>query len=189
MPEPDPAEPRLDLISRAISGDRDAWQELVQRYSALVWSVIRKGGLSRERGEDVFQEVFAAALTGLRGVSDPARFDGWLLTIARRLVWREWEARRRAGEPLPEELRGGDGTPDTLSEAQETRLLVQRALNEVSSRCRQLLLATFAQGPPPNYDKLARTLGVPRGSMGPTRARCLEHLARALKSLGIGAKH
>lgn len=181
-----PNEDHLDRVARAAAGDRAAWQSLVESHAGLVWSVIRQGGLSKEAGEDAFQDVFAVAMRALPGLKDHARFESWLVTTTRRIVWKSWGARRAAPGELPEELRGAADRPEALTQAQETRVLVQQGLAAMSSRCRELLLAAFAQGPPPDYDQLAQRLGVPRGSLGPTRARCLEHLSKALSALGLG---
>lgn len=187
MTRPLPQEGGPELIVRAASGDREAWRELVERHSGLVWSVIRQGGLSRDTGEDLFQDVFAEALRALPTLRDPQRFDAWLITTARRLVWKAWSARQKAPDELPAELLDANERPEALTEAQERRLLVRRGLDALPVRCRDLLLAAFASGPPPDYDLLARRLGVPRGSLGPTRARCLEQLAAALAALGLRA--
>ena len=186
MPASVPNEDHLDRVAKAAAGDRAAWQSLVETHAGLVWSVIRQGGLPKEAADDAFQEVFAAAVRALPGLKDHARFDAWLVTTARRTVWKSWSSRRSSPGELPEELRGAAERPDDLTQAQETRLLVQRGLSAISTRCRDLLLAAFAQGPPPDYDQLAQRLGVPRGSLGPTRARCLEHLAKALAAMGLG---
>lgn len=186
MTAPLPNEDHLDRVARAAAGDRAAWQSLVESRAGLVWSVIRQGRLSPESADDAFQEVFAAAVRALPDLKDHARFDAWLVTTARRTVWKAWSSRRSAPGELPEELRGADGRPEDLTQAQETRVLVQQGLEALSTRCRALLLAAFAQGPPPDYDHLAQQLGVPRGSLGPTRARCLEQLAKALAALGLG---
>lgn len=182
----DPIQTDSEFIARACAGDRVAWQAFVERYSSLVWSIVRRGGLTREEGEDVFQDVFAAALAALPKLRDGARVDAWLATTTRRTVWKVWSVRRRAGEAIPEDLVGVEERPDQLSEALEVRMKVRQGLDAISLRCRELLLAAFAQGPPPNYDQLALQLGLPRGSLGPTRARCLEQLASVLMDLGIG---
>lgn len=188
MPDPQSNEDRVAQVAKAAAGDRGAWQSLVEAHAGLVWSVIRRGGLSKEAGEDVFQEVFAAAIRALPSLKDHARFDAWLVTTARRLVYKSWHARRAAPMELPDELRGAGERPEVLTQAQETRLLVRQGLASISTRCRDLLLAAFAEGPPPDYDQLAQRLGVPRGSLGPTRARCLDQLAKALSAVGLDTK-
>ncbi|MEY4533816.1 MAG: hypothetical protein RLZZ246_134 [Planctomycetota bacterium] len=186
MAEPSTSTPGSDLVARAAAGDRAAWQTLVERHAGLVWSVVRRGGVGRDAGEDIVQEVFVAALRALPGLKEHDRFEAWLVTTTKRLVWKSWSARRRQGDELPDELVGAEADAGALTSAQETRIAVQRGLDQLPERCRGLLLAAFAEGPPPDYDRLAVQLGVPRGSLGPTRARCLEQLAKVLTAMGLG---
>ncbi len=177
-----------ELTRRCAQGDRDAWELLVKRYEGLVWSVITRAGIRRERGEDIFQEVFRAAFAAIQTMTDASRIDAWLMTTTKRTVWKEWNRAKRDNVILPEELAGISDDHQQFTEDQEVRLIVQRALDAISARCRELLLATFAQGGPVSYDTLADAMGMPRGSLGPTRQRCLKHLAEQLRELGLGGR-
>ena len=57
------------------------------------------------------------------------------------------------------------------------------ALGGVSERCRRLLEALYYEDPTPSYSELSQRLGVPVGSLGPTRARCMERLKGHYESL------
>ena len=183
-----------DLIERCLAGDDDAWRELVARYQALVYSVPRRMGLSPEDSADVFQRVCVTLYQRLGAVRDPSRLGGWLMTTATREAMRVARGRRRdvpigAGPddeapPLdPADLKPlADETYAELELAQALR----SSLAELPERCRLILGEFLREDESPNYRDIARRLGVPVGSLGPTRARCLAKLRELLRARGIG---
>jgi RNA polymerase sigma factor (sigma-70 family) len=165
------------LCERSLEGDQDAWRELVERYARLVFSIPRRAGLDDATSEDVFQEVFATLWEKLPTIRNRRGLPKWLMTTAHRMT--ERHSRRRLPtsdvEPMPE-----------LAEEQmltwERQHLLRRSLRELGGPCADLLTALYL-GDNPGYDRIAETLGVPRGSIGPTRARCLEKLGRIFRRL------
>ncbi len=178
-------EDELELVLRCARGDSAAWDGIVTRYGRLVWSVARDTGLADHSCEDALQETFAAAAAAISRIKEPHRFDAWLATTARRIALRIRMRERRAAvgiEPTVEVT-----TEDAnLEEALETRLIVRGALAELTDRCRELLLVLFGNNAQGSYDALAEQLGLPRGSLGPTRQRCLDRLAQLLARKGFG---
>lgn len=193
MPSPDPStEP--DLIERCLSGDDAAWRELISRYQGLIFSVPRRMGLSHEASADVFQCVCVLLYQRLGSIRDPNRLGGWLLTTASREAIR---ASRRAKRTVPIESGREDAAgstendlPDLRPLADEDRETLERAqllrsaLAEMSDRCRTLLEA-FLNDEEANYRDVARRLGIPIGSIGPTRARCFAKLKDLLAARGL----
>lgn len=190
------------LLERCREGDSAAWEALVWRHRRLVWSILLKHRLRDEEREDIFQQVFAALVEHLDGVRDGKALPAWLATTARRLCWRAAQRARLARETaMGLGARDEDGVGidpvDTREEgefieAATTRQLVREGLERLGGKCRELLEALFGgsmQGPSgePNYALVAERLGIRVGSIGPTRARCLEKLARVLGTLGFGA--
>jgi RNA polymerase sigma factor (sigma-70 family) len=188
MSASDPATEQ-ELIERCLAGDDAAWGELVARYQGLVYSVPRRMGLSAEDAADVFQTVWVLLYRRLGSVRDPVRLGGWLLTTATREAVRA--SRRARAAALREEADAAEAScRDTLPLADEQREAIERAqilrsaLAELSERCR-LLLEAFLAADEPNYRDVARRLGIPVGSIGPTRARCLARLRELLESRGL----
>jgi RNA polymerase sigma factor (sigma-70 family) len=193
MPAPDSCtEP--DLIERCLAGDDAAWRDLVARYQGLIYSVPRRMGLSPEASADVFQCVCVLLFQRLSSIRDPNRLGGWLLTTASREAIR---ASRRAKRTVSIESGREDAVgsaesdlPDLRPLADEDRESLERAqllrsaLSEMSDRCRTLLEA-FLNDEDANYRDVARRLGIPIGSIGPTRARCFAKLKDMLASRGL----
>lgn len=183
------------LVARCLEGDAQAWDALIRRYEALVYSTLLKAGLARADADDLFQDVALALYHHLGDVRDTARLSSWLISTARREVWRLF--RRRAAQKtmqMPEhEEQIAQGTrlaspEDMLPECavleMEKQQLVREALTKVRDRCRILLTMLYCDDPPKSYVEVTQELGIPIGSIGPTRARCLEHLRKALVESG-----
>lgn len=183
-----------ELIERCLGGDDDAWRELIGRYQALVYSVPRRMGLPPEDSADVFQRVCITLYQRLGAVRDPNRLGGWLLTTATREAIRASRRKRRdvpidtapeddAQAPLdPPDARP---LPDDVFAELEIAQLLRSALAELSERCRLILSEFLREDESPNYRDIARRIGVPVGSLGPTRARCLARLREVLRARGI----
>jgi RNA polymerase sigma factor (sigma-70 family) len=179
-----PHRPDASLIDHCLRGDAPAWEELVRRYTRLVWSVPRKYGLAESDCEDVHQAVFATLVRHLTDVRDRERLSAWLITTATRECWRlrrRERARRTVASAAMEEI----PLPET-DPVEERAQLVREGLGRLNDRCRELLTELFTTGPKePHYPTIAERLGMPTGSIGPTRARCLAKLEAILRSLGV----
>ncbi len=184
-------DPQLDarLVGRCLAGDARAWGALVARYERLVYAVARSYRLSESDLADVFQDVFTALVKGLPRLRDARTLCRWLASTTERIALATALERRReqamhTGDPERlEELRADQPPVGADLEDLEQQALVRLALAALSARCRRLLQALYYEDPTPAYRELSQRLGVPIGSLGPTRARCLEHLKRALGSL------
>jgi len=163
-------------------GDADALEELVRLLSPVLWQVVRAAGLERETAEDVVQSTWLALVRSADSISSPQAVAGWLCTTARRDAWRASKRDRR--ENATEETALAAALPDVDSPEcavvldEEKRVLV-RCLSRLGERC-QALLRIVAAGPRPDYAEISKSLGMPVGSIGPTRARCLEKLRTEL---------
>lgn len=174
------------LVEACLAGDPRAWEELVDRYGRLVYAIPRRMGLSSADADDVFQDVFATLLRSLGSLRDRARLAAWLITTTRRECWRRGKASGRLVE-LDETLH--DGRPEAIDEVTrlEREQSVREAVGRLDGRCRDLLTALFFDASQPGYEVIARRLGIPVGSIGPTRARCFKKLEAHLMELGIDA--
>ena len=184
-------DPELDarLVARCIEGDELAWAALVRRYERLVYAVARGYRLSEEDLADVFQEVFAALVKGLPRMRDARALCRWLSSTTDRIALatalRRRRERTREEAPPDERWDLADPRPPAATELEtlEEQMLVRLALGGLAGRCRELLEALYYREPAPDYTRISRELGMPIGSIGPTRARCLEKLERALTTL------
>lgn len=175
------------LIDRCLEGDSAAWRHFVERYTRLVWSVIRRHRLSEVDAEDVHQAVFTIAVTHLDRLRDAEQAAAWLATTTRRECWRL--TRRRTGVQLGDaaasEVAAADPLPEEDRVSIEERQIVREGLEELGGRCRELLEALFSAPGEPSYPQISARLGMPVGSIGPTRARCLRRLSEILERRGI----
>jgi RNA polymerase sigma factor (sigma-70 family) len=183
------------LVIRAASGDAGGWEGLVERFSGLVWAVVRAYRLGNADAADVFQTTWLRLAEHIRRIEQPGRVGAWLATAARRECLQHM---RSAGRALPtddtERLEGAPALDNPTEEAvlraeQEQEdaaraVALWRAVSQLPARCQQLLRVLMAS-PPPTYAEVSAALDLPIGSIGPTRARCLQTLREYLVASGI----
>ena len=182
--------PDADLVQLCIEGDERAWAAVVRRYRRLVYAVPLRAGLRSEDVEEVFHETFARLAEKIRSIRDRDRLSSWLVTTARRLtidtIRRAPASRLAEGDDELDRLPAEDPLPSETLEELETQHRVRQALLGLGKPCRRLLTMLFyhSSDQPPSYETVAQRLGVPIGSIGPTRARCLTRLRTALEKSG-----
>lgn len=178
-----------DAFARYQAGDRAALDDLVETVTPLLWRTARGAGLDPAAAEDVVQTVWLTLLRKAESVRDPRSVVKWLLTSARREAWRVSSRLRndsaRTGAVLgvdPEETLDlpvqRESLPDETVFRDERQRRLWHHVQELSARCRQLI-CVIAFADRPDYSLIAESLGMPVGSIGPTRGRCLTKL-RAL---------
>jgi RNA polymerase sigma factor (sigma-70 family) len=172
------------LIQACLAGNAAAWNELVDRFGRLVYSVPRRYGLSAADADDVFQSVFTLLFRRLGALRDHSRLSSWLITTAHRESWRV--GKKSGSNPnLDQQIADVGSPPDDAAERWEQQHLVRKSLEELGGRCEELLSALFMDSSEPSYDQIAVKLGIPVGSIGPTRTRCFEKLEAILRRNGI----
>src|SRR4051794_12438673 len=164
---PDMAEV-AELVRAAAQGDQVAWDELVDRYNGLVWSVARSHRLSHVDASDVVQTTWLRLVEHLGRLQDPERVGAWLATTARRESLRtlRLSARLLPTEELPEAATGAGR--DAALRAQERARALGQAFGGLPERCQSLLRILVGE-PPPSYEEIGAALDMPVGSIGPTR--------------------
>ena len=169
------------LVSRAQAGDQHAWDRLVERYASLICLICRRYGLSGTDACDVGQTVWMQLLNHLDRIRDPAALPGWLATTTRHECGRAVRAARgpRADSQPPVTCDIPDVGPGPEQEllAAERRAAVLEAFLDLPPRD-QLLITLLIQEPPVPYAEISIRMGIPVGSIGPRRRRCLERLRR-----------
>lgn len=179
----------IAVVKRASDGDQAAWEQLVERYASLVWSICRQHQLDRTEADDVGQVVWLRLVEYLPALREAAALPGWIATTTRRECLRVLRDQQRRGQherPLPHgpaadfAVRAARTDAD-LPEAElleaEIQAALRAALGTLPARC-QLLLTLLIADPPVPYSEISSRLQMPVGSIGPNRARCLDALRR-----------
>jgi RNA polymerase sigma factor (sigma-70 family) len=174
--------PVAQLVTRARNGDQQAWDALVERYAALVWSICRRHRLDRADAEDAAQTVWLRLVDHLDRLRDPDALPGWLATTTRRECLRALDIARKTGAPGL--VLAAEDPPDPQAAAAEQELLaaerraaLREAFTALPPHC-QRLLVLLIQDPPVSYAEISARLGISVGSIGPMRRRCLDRLRR-----------
>lgn len=167
-------------------GEGQALDQLVRLLSPMLWHVVRSSGLDQATAEDVVQTTWLTLVRSGQSISEPRAVAGWLCTTARREAWRvskqasrqqpvedETIARKLPDEPAPE--------GQVVLDDENARLW--ESLGRLPERCQKLLRIVAAEARP-DYSVIATQLGMPVGSIGPTRGRCLDKLRRELAQAG-----
>ncbi|MGN9907697.1 RNA polymerase sigma factor [Phytohabitans sp. LJ34] len=169
-------------LDRARVGDQTALNDIVMVLNPLLWRVVRDQGLGVEEAADVVQTTWMEFLRRMDEIRSPQALAAWLVTAARREAW---HVRGRARREMADPHTVLDEVPDPQLPLDE-RLLsderdrsLWRHLQQLTPRCRELL-RIVAHVERPNYDAVAEALAMPRGSIGPTRGRCLAKLRELL---------
>jgi RNA polymerase sigma factor (sigma-70 family) len=173
-----------DLIKACLAGKQEAWNEFVTRYARLVYSIARHSGLDADSAADVFQEVFLIVHRQLYTLQNHQALAAWLITITQR------ECQRLVQHSPTEDTLDGDYedvSVDITAQAQRWEMLhaLDQAMQQLESRCRELLTALFLEDPPPSYTQIGRRMAIPVGSIGPMRARCFKKLQLIFRKMGF----
>ena len=159
-----------DAFRDYLAGDTGRMADLVSLLTKPLWATARSSGLSASQAEDVVQGAWVRLVQGADSIRDPQAVFGWLLTTVRRDSW------RAAGRPSYDEL--PDEPPSTTNGPEA---ILEEAVTELNPRC-QALLRVVAFAAKPDYAAISAALGMPVGSIGPTRGRCLATLRAALSN-------
>jgi RNA polymerase sigma factor (sigma-70 family) len=167
------------LVRRAAEGDRWAWECLVDQYARLIWALTRDFKLGESDAADVFQATWLRLLEHIGRLEQPARVGSWLAATARNECLRSVAARKKV-VLVHDDVTLKDGAThepeiDERLLSEERAQAVRDALSRLPFRWRQLVEMLMADPPVP-YTEISDQLGLPVGSIGPTRGRCLERL-------------
>jgi RNA polymerase sigma factor (sigma-70 family) len=173
------------LVQHCLRHSDGAWAEFLRRYRNLIYSAVRKISLPEGDQEEAFQGSVIAIYQQLARLRKPDRLIPWIVRIARRQALNRLRLRIREGRlaevtELP--WAGVTSSMGTAPGQENDRLQLEmaqqaaEAFESLSERCRRLLHYLFHEDPPPDYKEIARREGIPVGSLGPTRARCLDRI-------------
>jgi RNA polymerase sigma factor (sigma-70 family) len=184
----------LQLVLACRRGDQLAWEKLIRRYQRLIYAIPLRAGLDEDQAAEIFQDVFTTFFQKLNDIEEPEKLQAWLVTTARRKTWRaiaKAYARKRSDSDAVEwaneaaAVRDETPLPDEQLLILEEQHRIRTAVSLLDERCRKLVEMLFYEAESPTYAEIAAALGIPEGSIGPTRARCLGKLLRILKKLDV----
>jgi RNA polymerase sigma factor (sigma-70 family) len=171
-------------LVRAANGETAALSEIVRELNPLLWHVARGEGLGAEESADVVQTSWLELLRRLHEIRSPQALTSWLITTTRREAWRVRELSRRQTADGTAQLESApDPDPGAIERllADERDQVLWRHVQRLPERCRTLL-RIVAHVARPDYAAVAKALGMPVGSIGPTRGRCLAKLREMLQA-------
>jgi RNA polymerase sigma factor (sigma-70 family) len=173
------------LVGRAADGDWWAWERLVDQYARLIWAMTRDFKLAESDAADVAQATWLRLLEHIDRLDYPARVGSWLATTARHECLRSLAARKRI--VLADDDTALNGVAAHEPEIDERILAEERAqtVREAIARLPwrwQRLIELLMTDPPASYAEISDQLGLPVGSIGPTRGRCLARLRVLLQA-------
>jgi RNA polymerase sigma factor (sigma-70 family) len=174
------------FVRRAAQGDRRAWERLVDQYSRLLWAMTRDFRLAESDAADVVQVTWLRLLEHIHRIEYPERIGSWLATTARHECLRHVAASKRVMLVEDDDIAFGNATAhqpeiDERLLAEERAHAVRQAVSTLPARSQQLIELLMAD-PPVSYTEISDQLGLPIGSIGPTRGRCLERLRLVLQA-------
>ena len=173
------------LMVRAREGDTAAWGHLFDRYNGQLVALARSLGLDRDEAHDAAQTAWLRLVEHAGSLRDPGLVGPWLVTTLRRRVYSDLRLRRR--EVLSSmagiETEDPDPSPEEQAVVRDSRARVRRAMNCLPAR-HWKLLHLLSDSDTPNYRRVSAQLGMPIGSIGPSRARSLDQLRRHLRATG-----
>jgi RNA polymerase sigma factor (sigma-70 family) len=176
------------LVKECLSGNEEAWSQLIDKYKALIYSIPVKYSLTQHEAADVFQATCVELLVRLPELREPRALPKWLMQVAHHECYRLKRLNQRVvsrdAEPdLPE-----PETPaiaESLVQQTQEEQMLREAMAALTPQCRRLVELLFFEIPSRPYIEVAAELGLAVGSIGFTRQKCIERLRRQLEELGF----
>jgi RNA polymerase sigma factor (sigma-70 family) len=176
---------RIHIDGSAAAGDRQAWERLIQQYARLIWSITADFKLAESDAADVAQTTWLRLLEHIDRIEYPDRVGYWLAATARNECLRSLASHKRIvlgrDQEDMEEAPAPGLEVDARLLADERAQVVRDALTHLPRRWQRLLELLMAD-PPASYAEISDQLGLPIGSIGPTRGRCLARLRVLLQT-------
>ena len=173
-----------ELLRRCREGDESAWEQIIESYQRLVYSIPLNFGLMTDDAADIFQQTFISLVENLERLRPDSNLGAWLAVVARRHVLHYMRKKKREQVVADDDL--SDSTQFLALAAADTTLdlemmqMIDQGLSQMNRRCRELLLALYFDSRQPSYEEIAERTNVAVGSIGPMRGRCLERLRQIL---------
>lgn len=177
------------LVERCRQGNKEAWNELIERVSPVIFAVCRMMNLSLEESFDVFGQVSYLLLTNLDKLSSPTKLLSYISTTTRREIYAMFRRSKifSYGNQLDHLATAANSptTPEQIYERSKRSELLMKAISQLPQRDYDLIRALFLNIQELSYSEISKKLGIPVSSIGPTRARSLAKLRTILKKKGF----
>lgn len=179
-----------ELLKRCRAGDESAWEEVLDKYKRLVYSIPLNFGLTTDEAADISQQTFISLVENLQRLRPDSHLGAWLAVVARRHALHHLRRREREQVGINEDVHDNSQLLAKMSTSSafdfERLQSINQGLNQIGQPCRDLLIALYFDVRQPSYEEIAERMQIAVGSVGPTRGRCLERLRRALVDQGAG---
>lgn len=179
-----------DVIGRLVRGDEAEWARFCRVQGRVIHAAGQKVGLSAEEREDLLQNTCVVCYHSVDRLRDPSRLGAWVYRIAYRQALEIVRKRvplavseDREGRQLLDQVPSEAPAEDSVLEAGERAERLVEIMSQLGDRCRRLLEVLYLRPEPPPYEEVSRELAMPIGSIGPTRARCLDRVRRRWKQV------
>lgn len=178
----------VDLVKRCLDGDEEAWNELIDKYKALIYSVPMKYGLQPQEAADVFQGTCVELLTRLKEIREPRALPKWLIQVAHHRCYHvKRQQKRLISRDSEDELPDPEvpAVADAFMRQTQEEQMLREAMAALAPRCQKLIEMLFFETPARPYAQVASELNLAVGSIGLTRQKCMEKLRKRLDALGF----
>jgi len=176
-----------NLVAGCLNGNEQAWDALIKKYKRLVYSIPIKYGASSADAADILQSVYMELFCELSKLRRTESLKSWLMVVTARKCFQWYREKRlelaldNIEQDYPEAI--AVSSPQFIEAEKEQSL--RDGIAQLSPRCRELVRLLFYEQPPLPYAEVAQQLGLAVGSIGLTRARCLERLQKVLARMGF----
>lgn len=176
------------LIQRCLSGDQAAWRAVVRLHRRKVFSIAYKFVGSVDEAEDLTQDVFIKVFRSLGTFDRRANFQTWLYSVTRNLCIDHYRALRKEREALNRDLdidvlspASAERSPYQVLESKGQAALLRRALERLPEAMRTAVVLRDLREL--SYEDIARTLGLPDGTVKSRISRGRSELARQIQAI------
>lgn len=181
----------LILISRALENDQSAYQTLMEKYRRLVQNLVYKMISNKDDVDDLTQEAFIKAFNSLEKFDREYAFSTWLYKIAsnncidyiRKKKLNTFSLDKEIShtdEDLRFEIPDEDFKPDRSIIQNQRTVFLKKAIDSLPAKYRKVILLRHKEEM--DYEEIAKTLGVPIGTVKAHLFRARELLNRYLKN-------
>lgn len=171
------------LVTACLEGDEQAWVTLLARYNRLIYTIPLRFGFSKAMADEIHQETCLIMLEKMETLRDRQQLSSWIMTVTRRACIKRWRTNKTEEIELTDTDHIEESNLDEHIMQLEAQFLIQESFARLSESCQQLIQALFLTEPPLAYEEIAEQLEISLGSVGPTRARCLDKLRREVERL------
>ncbi|MEZ4647874.1 MAG: sigma-70 family RNA polymerase sigma factor [Candidatus Eisenbacteria bacterium] len=182
-----------ETIARLARGDEGEWARFVRTQGRIINAAGHKVGLTADERDDLVQNTCVVCYHSIDSLRDPSRLGAWVYRIAYRQALEIVRKRPpnapsedREGRSILDLMPSGDLSEQAVLERNEQSEQLLQAVSEIGDRCRTLLELLYLEVEVPPYEEVSQRLSMPIGSIGPTRARCLDRLRRKWKQVSGG---